>query len=1173
MPKTATPPAPKPARRRKIRDKLVLLVLTCLAAAVAGIAGLSMVRDVLRHSATESHRLNTQAQVMASLAGEALDSQDRSRAFAVLRTIGDMEGVHYAKLTTADGRVLAETGRGARLNRDVEMDAGDRVSLGDLLTTGTAEIEAPVALSGRRVGTLSVLSEVSGVGGRLVGGLLVTLAGAGVAAVFGLMLALGLQRKITRPIVGLTGAVGRVRRTHDFSAIDDVSSDDEVGDLITGFNEMLDEIRTRDRALAKQVETLEQQVAERTADLNVAKEVAESANVAKSDFLATMSHEIRTPMNGIMVMAEMLAAAELPQRQRRYAEVIAKSGQSLLSIINDILDFSKIEAGKLDLESTPLDPVEIVEDVTSLFWDKAKSKGIDLAGWVDPTVPAQVMGDPTRLRQIVSNLANNAIKFTEAGGVLIKVEPAPPPLAQGWLKISVQDTGIGIPKHKLASVFGAFEQADQSTTRKYGGTGLGLAICKKLVDGMGGRFQLSSAVGRGSTFAFVVPAEAASPAEAWPMLASETAVRVGGVSTRTVLGRYLTAAGAAPAEGSSPALSIVDPDWFDSGATAARPAVCVADYADARADTLLRQGLVDLVLVQPIRRSEIVAVLNTVSRGGSLADLQIEQAEKKAGGRLPRFSGKRFLVADDSAVNREVALEALSRLGVQAEAVEDGRQALDAILAGRFDLVLMDGSMPEMDGYEATRAVREAEAADGRERTVIVALTAHVVGASADAWRTSGMDDVLHKPFTLAAMAEVVGRFVQASGWAADEPALEAPAPARATAEDGLPPLIDPASAAELSAMAAAGKTDFVERVRRLYRETAPRTAAELIGHCTDGDPENCSRSAHALKSMSLNLGARRVALLAAEIEKTGRDGLLPTADTLRRLHDALAATLPLLTDAGAEMVAAHAEILPAPAVITNSIEPEERALLRDLDEALEADALTAVYQPQVDRNGETILGVEALVRWTHVVRGPVSPADFIPVAERHGRIERITEKMVAKVCRETLDWPVTVGFNASALEFPQDDFVDRITRAIDASGYDPARLEVEITETAILSEHEAIVANMRRLQAMGVKIALDDFGAGYSSLNHLRLFPFDKLKIDRDFVVNCTDAQSATIVHAVVSIGRALGMKVCAEGVETEMQRQFLKVAGVHMMQGWLFGRPAPAGEIGPKLLAAQAA
>ena len=232
---------------------------------------------------------------------------------------------------------------------------------------------------------------------------------------------------------------------------------------------------------------------------------------------------------------------------------------------------------------------------------------------------------------------------------------------------------------------------------------------------------------------------------------------------------------------------------------------------------------------------------------------------------------------------------------------------------------------------------------------------------------------------------------------------------------------------------------------------------------------------------------------------------------------------------------------------------PEVRSLLDD--------QLTMVYQPQVDRDGLQVTGVEALVRWTHPVRGFVSPADFIPMAEAWGQIGKVTDWVMHRAALETADLEgVQVGFHASALEFTDAGIVDRIRKMLKTTGFDPRRLEVEITETAILENEDQVRENMNALREMGMKVALDDFGAGYSSLGHLRRYAFDKLKIDREFVIDCTqDVQSATVVHAVVSIGRALGMKVVAEGVETEQQRQFLRIAGVHAMQGFLFGRPMP--------------
>jgi len=268
---------------------------------------------------------------------------------------------------------------------------------------------------------------------------------------------------------------------------------------------MLAQISVRDTALSRHRETLEQTVAERTRELRMARDSAEAANKAKSDFLATMSHEIRTPMNGVMVMAELLAAAELPPRQQRYAEVIVRSGQSLLTIINDILDLSKIEAGKLDLEQVAVSPCGVIDDVMSLFWERASSKGLDLAAFVTPDVPHLIIGDPVRLNQVLSNLVNNALKFTENGHVAVHVRAVGRNGDSVALEFSVIDTGIGIPADKIGKLFEAFSQADQSTTRKFGGTGLGLAICRKLIEDHGGSIDLRSEENRGTTVLLSFP--------------------------------------------------------------------------------------------------------------------------------------------------------------------------------------------------------------------------------------------------------------------------------------------------------------------------------------------------------------------------------------------------------------------------------------------------------------------------------------------------------------------------------------------------------------------------------------------------------------------------------------------------------------------------------------------
>ncbi|MDP8916480.1 MAG: EAL domain-containing protein [Pseudomonadota bacterium] len=976
-----------------------------------------------------------------------------------------------------------------------------------------------------------------------------TFFGAALSALVGLAVVLRMQKSISGPIVALTKAMADVRHSRDYSLDSTLEYDDEIGDLVDGFNQMLGEIRERDMRLAGHVANLEREVHERTIDLLAAKETAEAAAAAKSDFLATMSHEIRTPMNGIMVMAEMLASAEMPQRQRRYAEVIAKSGRSLLSIINDILDFSKIEAGKMELEQVPLDLSELVDDVTSLFWERARHKQIDLAAYVDPATPRRILGDPVRLRQVIGNLVNNAIKFTPQGGVLVRVEPGP----DDAIRVSVQDTGIGIPEDKLEGLFAAFSQVDQSTTRRFGGTGLGLAICKRLVEAMGGEVKVASVEGRGSTFSFGFRAPVVEPALPWPVLRAAVRLEASGVGTRFALGAYLSRARADEPQGKAD-IYLADAAAFKRAGSWPRPAICVADYNDAVPTELLRNKSIDAVLIQPVRRADLEAVLVRLAAGRPLDDLQQEDGPKPEAV-LPRFEGRRVLVADDSPVNREVAVEALIRLGAEASTVNNGVEAVRAVTApdADYDLVLMDGSMPEMDGFEATRAIRFEEKRSGRPRLPVVALTAHVVGAASEAWRSADMDAVLHKPFRLADLAEALAGFLEPSGYGMGvlpgdpEPAVAAPADL-APADDEL---LDPAVARDLASLAAAGQTDFVAKIHRLYRANAPLTLESMLEAAGALDAEGVARAAHALKSMSFSVGARRVALLCGELETAAREGVPTTALTLHELARALELTLRKLSGRDAPLES----------------QSDDAKLLADLRAAIAAGELTMVYQAQMDRAGETLVGCEALVRWNHPERGAVSPAEFVPVAERAGVISELTDFVVRRVCQDMAPYGLPVSFNASALEFSKPGFAERMSRLIKACGYDPSRLEVEITETAVVDDAEAAKTNIVRLRAMGIKVALDDFGAGYTSLRFLRMFPFDKLKIDREFIQGCEqDPEAATIVHAVVSIGRALGMKVVAEGVETEAERSFLKVAGVHALQGWLFGKAVPAPEFAAK-------
>ena len=763
-----------------LRRQLTLVLVAASACAL----GLTGVGVLLHDESTSRAALTQEVQAVAAVVGESsaavLTLDDARSAREVLASLKPRADLRVAALYSRSGALLADLRAAGQAG-----PPSTAPTAGVTAPDGAIRVVQDVCLPDGCVGSVLVETDLRRLEARRRGTLAIVLAAFLVSLALAYVTGAILQRPLVTPLQQLSEAAREVVERERFDLrLPERRRHDEIGVLIHAFNGMLSHLEARDHALQQHRADLEQRVAQRTAELQEAKERAESANRFKSEFVATMSHEVRTPMNGVLGMTELALTTDLTAQQRDYLETIRGSAEALMTVIDDVMDLSRIEAGRIELQEVPFDLSAVVHDALGAIAVRAHQKELDLAWDQDVALPSMVTADPARLRQVLLNLLGNAVKFTNVGFVRVHVDIGDPDEdGQARLTVQVSDSGVGIAEAQQDTIRQTLREASRGTPQLFEGNGLGLAICARLVHLMGGEMTLTSEEGQGSTFAFTLPVGVAHGTnvtiEARPQeLDGRDVLLVDRqAASRDVLAGWLNAWGASVTCADDDralgarlwerrwGLVLIDRESLQSMArdvaALERVGVPVLELVLSTEVTSAGAGGPGqgTMLAKPLRRPTVAAVLAAaLKRALEAADAQGSPAPAALAA-VPRVTrAPKILAADDNALNLRIVTELLQGRGCSVVVVTNGREAVEAWHRERFDLVLMDVQMPVLDGLEACREIRAIETRRRVRRTPVVAITAHAMAGDRERCLAAGMDDYLAKPLRRSALFEVMGR-------------------------------------------------------------------------------------------------------------------------------------------------------------------------------------------------------------------------------------------------------------------------------------------------------------------------------------------------------------------------------------------------------------------------------